>query len=142
MLVILAIKYVQGHSLESMGLEFYLGNAGVNTSALELLECLLDHMDDPGVCGQLVGYVMEPLGRVLGHAVVNQEYIVQIQVLSLFKAVFFNSSFRKKAGSEQVRGFFNRVFTGSVFLDTMLQGLRTPFSYVRSQFISFITSCI
>lgn len=37
MLIILSVKYIQGHALESMGIDFYTGNAGVNTSSIELL---------------------------------------------------------------------------------------------------------
>lgn len=34
LLIILSIKYIQGHAIESMGSEFYMGNSGVNTSAI------------------------------------------------------------------------------------------------------------
>jgi hypothetical protein len=34
LLVILSVKYVEGHALESMGVNFYIGNSGVNTSAI------------------------------------------------------------------------------------------------------------
>lgn len=34
MLIILCVKYLQGIALQSMGTEFYTGNAGVNTSAI------------------------------------------------------------------------------------------------------------
>ena len=37
MLIIVAVKYIEGHALESMGIDFYLGNAGVNTSSIELI---------------------------------------------------------------------------------------------------------
>jgi hypothetical protein len=28
------VKYIEGHAIESMGVEFYVGNAGVNASAV------------------------------------------------------------------------------------------------------------
>lgn len=34
MLIILGVKFVQGLALESMGIDFYTGNSGVNTSAI------------------------------------------------------------------------------------------------------------
>lgn len=34
LLIILCVKFVQGVAIESMGLDFYTGNAGVNTSAI------------------------------------------------------------------------------------------------------------
>ena len=44
--VVIAVKYIEGNGLESMGIDFYLGNAGVNTSAIELLETLINYIDD------------------------------------------------------------------------------------------------
>lgn len=42
----------------------------------------------------------------------------------------------------EVRSFFRIVFTNKTFLWATLQGLNTPFAYVRNQFISFITLSI
>ena len=45
--VVIAVKYIEGNALESMGIDFYPGNAGVNTSAIELLETLINYIDNP-----------------------------------------------------------------------------------------------
>lgn len=50
LLIVLAVKYIEGHAIESMGIEFYIGNSGVNTSAVELIETLLDYIDNPVLC--------------------------------------------------------------------------------------------
>lgn len=125
-----------------MGVEFYIGNSGVNASAVQLIETLLDYIDNPILCGKLIDYIMEYLFKVLHQVVLNKEYIMQIQLLNLIRNIFFNSSFRKKAQLQQVRDFFKHVFTNKTFLLSVLDGLHTPFAYVRSQFISFITVCI
>jgi hypothetical protein len=142
LLVVLAVKYIEGHAVESMGLEFYLGNSGVNASAVELVETLLDYIDNPVLCGKVLDYVNDFLFKVLGQVVGNREYIMQIQILNLLRNIFFNSSFRKKAELPEVRIFFRTVFTNKAFLSATLQGLNTPFAYVRNQFISFITLSI
>lgn len=67
---------------------------------------------------------------------------MQIQLLNILKNIFFSSSFRKKADSVEIRAFFKTVFTNKTFIDSTLEGLNTPFSYVRGQFISFLTICI
>lgn len=67
---------------------------------------------------------------------------MQIQLINLIKNIFFNSSFRKKAEISKVRLFFKKVFTNKIFIVSLLEGLHTPFAYVRSQFILFITVCI
>lgn len=142
LLIILAVKYIEGHAIESMGIEFYVGNSGVNTSAVELIETLLDYIDNPILCEKLINYISEYMFRVLNQVVLNKEYIMQIQLINLIRNIFFNSSFRKKGDITKVRGFFKNVFTNKTFLMSILDGLHTPFAYVRSQFINFITSCI
>lgn len=142
LLVILAVKYIEGHAVESMGVEFYLGNAGVNASAVELIETFLDYIDNPVLCEKVLDYIMEYLFKVLGQVVLNKEYIMQIQLLNLLRNIFFNSSFRKKGELSKVRLFFKTTFTNKAFLVALLKGLNTPFAYIRSQFISFITVSI
>jgi hypothetical protein len=34
LLLILILKYIEGHTIESMGIEFHIGNSGVNASAV------------------------------------------------------------------------------------------------------------
>lgn len=114
----------------------------MNASAVELIETLLDYVDNPILCEKLIEYIMEYLFKVLHQVVLNKEYIMQIQLINLIRNIFFNSSFRKKAEVQKVRDFFKTVFTNKIFLMSILNGLNTPFAYVRSQFISFITVCI
>lgn len=116
MLIILCVKFLQGIAIESMGLDFYTGNAGVNTSAIELLESMINYIDNPNLCSKLINYIMDPLSKVLNQAVTNQEFITQIQVLNLLKTIFFNSSFRNKGTAEEIRAFFKTVFTKPAFL--------------------------
>ena len=124
-----------------MGVDFYVGNAGVNASAVELIETLLDYIDSWELCEKVLDYLLGCLFRVLGQVVLNREYIMQVQLLNLLKNIFFNSSFRKKAPLLKVRSFFKTIFTSHSLLKALLQGLSTPFAYVRSQFIAFITLC-
>lgn len=142
LLVILSVKYVEGYALESMGVDFYVGNSGVNTSAIELIESLLNYIDNPSLSERIINYIIDPLFKVLNQVVVNKEYIIQIQLLNLFRNIINNSAFRKKGSLVDVRNFFKRLFTNAYFVPSILKGLNTPFSYVRTQFITFLTSCI
>lgn len=102
----------------------------------------MDYIDNPILCEKLIGYIIDYLFKVLSQVVLNKEYIMQIQLINLIKNIFFNSSFRKKAELTKIREFFKTVFTNKLFLVSILDGLHTPFAYIRSQFISFITVCI
>ena len=106
------------------------------------METLLDYIDNPNLCHRIIEFILDPIFKVLKQVVNNREYIMQIQILNILKNIFFSSSFRKKAESQEIRDFFKSIFTNKLFMNSTLEGLNTPFSYVRSQFISFLTVCI
>lgn len=76
----------------------------------------MNYIDNPTICYKFINFIIEPLCKVLNQAVINQEFITQIQLLNLFKTIFFSSSFRKKAKAEEVREFFKKIFTQTIFL--------------------------
>ena len=72
---------------------------------------MINYIDSPELCQKLINYIMDPLSKVLIQAIQNKEYITQIQLLNLFRTIFFSSSFRKKGKLEEVRNFFKNTFT-------------------------------
>jgi|JI61114C2RNA_FD_contig_81_852927_length_1766_multi_2_in_0_out_0_2 hypothetical protein len=142
LLIIISVKYIKGQAIESMGIEFHVGNSAVNASSVEFLESFLSYIDTPDLCERFINFIMEDLFKVLEQGIANREYIIQIQLLNLFKTIFFNSSFRLKGEVTAIRQMFAKVFTSPTFMPSLLRGLNTPFSYVRAQFISFISICV
>jgi hypothetical protein len=49
-----------------------VGNSGVNASAVELVETLLDYIDNPILCEKVLDYIMEHIFKVLGQVVLNK----------------------------------------------------------------------
>ena len=92
----------------------------MNASAVEFLETLLDYIDNPTLCRRIVEFILNPLFKVLKQVVTNREYIMQIQILNILKNIFFSSSFRKKADSQEIRDFFKCVFTNKTFINSTL----------------------
>lgn len=43
---------------------------------------------------------------------------------------------------DSIRKMFSNIYTNTIFSNSLLKGLNTPFSYVRTQFISFISISI
>ena len=90
------MRYIQGQVIESLSLKFSIENSAVNASSCEFLELLIVHIEDPGLSKALCEYLMEPLVRTLTHNVINFDYVMQVQLLNLFKTIFFNSSYINK----------------------------------------------
>ena len=122
-----------------MGIDFHVGNSSVNAAAIEFLETFLGYIDDPKLCERFLNFILQDLFKVLEQGVGNREYIIQVQLLNLFKTIFFNSSFRLKGDVDSIRRMFSNIYTNPTFSGSLLKGLDTPFSYVRTQFISFIS---
>ncbi|CAK55597.1 unnamed protein product (macronuclear) [Paramecium tetraurelia] len=145
LLVIICLKYVQGQAIESMSLKFYKENAAVNASACEYIELLIVNVENPIVSLKFAEYIMQPLQIVLYHAIENEDLVMQVQILNLFKVIFFNSSFRTKFQPEQrelIEDTMSRSVSNSIFIPTLLRGMHTHVLYVRAQYIHFISTCI
>ena len=79
-----------------MGIDFHVGNSSVNAASIEFLETFLGYIDNPQLCERFINFILTDLFHVLQQGVGNTEYIIQVQLLNLFKTIFFNSSFRLK----------------------------------------------
>ncbi|EGR30936.1 n-terminal domain protein [Ichthyophthirius multifiliis] len=142
LLSFLCLKFIQGQVLESFSLKFQLENAAVNASSCEFLELLIVHIEDPQLSINLCEYLLEPLVKTLSHNVTNCDYVMQVQLLNLFKTIFFNSSYMNKNSKYVIKNKLTNILTSKVFLQSILKGLFTPISYVRGQFINFLNICI
>jgi hypothetical protein len=58
LLMMVIIKYIEGHAIESMGIDFYIGNSGVNASAVEFLETLMDYIDNHILCEKIIKFII------------------------------------------------------------------------------------
>ncbi|KRX02740.1 Armadillo-type fold [Pseudocohnilembus persalinus] len=127
LLVLICLKYIQGSALESMGIKFYVENGAVNASSCEFLEYLISHFEEPQFSMRLCQYILDPLMKVFNHVVLNQEYVMQIQLLNLFK------------DQVQKQLIFSPVLSSKLFIPNILRGLNTDISYIKQQFVDFIS---
>jgi len=67
---------------------------------------------------------------------------MQIQILNLLKVIFFDSKFNLKNSHIEKQEIFWPVLSSKYFIPYLLVGLHSDISYVRAQFINFLSICI
>jgi len=67
---------------------------------------------------------------------------MQVQLLNMFKTIFFNSAFTQKNNLADIKYFLGSVLECDLFIPSIVQGLYTPIAYMRNTFVNFISSVI
>ena len=82
---------------------------------------------------------MEPLLIVLSHAIQNRDYVMQVQLINLLKVILFQSSYCR---FDATKAECMSLLSSQYFIPNLLKGLELRISYVRVQYINFISLCI
>mmetsp|Transcript_26438 Transcript_26438/g.23381 ORF Transcript_26438/g.23381 Transcript_26438/m.23381 type:complete len:159 (+) Transcript_26438:895-1371(+) len=103
------------------------------------MEMLVTYVENTELSAKMTHFIMEPLLVVLHHAINNNDYVLQVQLLNLLKVILFQSSFSSYEGT---RYQCVALLSSRWFVPNLLKGLNVDQPYVRVQFINFISMCI
>lgn len=148
LLVAICLKYIEGQAIESLSVKFHLENASVNASSCEFLELLITNMDNKETSQRIANYLIGPLLQVLDHAISNRDIVMQVQLLNILKVILFQSAFKNltiyktQAAVAERKKEIAGLLSSKKFVPCLLQGLKTDVSYVRVQFINFLSQCV
>ncbi len=88
-------------------------------------------VESPKLCRKLIDFVLKRLVNLHRFVILNEEFVVQIQILNLYHTMLFNSPFKLKAESAKIRKTFGTLLSSKFFIDNLLLGLNSHYSYVR-----------
>lgn len=148
LLVAICLKYIEGQAIESLSVKFHLENASVNASSCEFLELLITNMDNKETSQRIANYLIGPLLQVLDHSIENRDIVMQVQLLNILKVILFQSAYKNLAIYKNQISINERkkdiatLLSSKKFIPCLLQGLKTEVSYVRVQFINFLSQCV
>ena len=148
LLVAICLKYIEGQAIESLSVKFHLENASVNASSCEFLELLITNMDNKETSQRIANYLIGPLLQVLDHSIENRDIVMQVQLLNILKVILFQSSYKNLVIFKTQNAIADRkkeistLLSSKKFVPCLLQGLKTDVSYVRVQFINFLSQCV
>jgi len=78
-------------------------NKGIDLAACELLEVLVRIISTSELSNYFLGKHFKDILRSLHFATINEEHLLQIQLLNLFKLIFNHSSIKKLADSKVIK---------------------------------------
>lgn len=132
-LIVISIRFIQGQALESISPSFAKENEKVNSVACEFFDLLVTNIPQKAL--DIAKYVYRPLLIVQRHAVSNNNFIMQVQLLSLLKFVIFG---KNAMNSEEKRGELLSILNSPMLMPKIIQGLQSRSPYVLIQYVNFI----
>jgi len=138
-----ALLYLEGQAVESLSRQFSNENASVNVSSCEFLEILVTHLDVPALGLILLKNILLRLIRTLSHHLLPNDYVLQIQVVNLFKAIFFGCApLLGRVGLAELQPALREVLGSRVLVASCLAIVASSSKFVRGCFLQLIQDCL
>lgn len=133
LLIVICIRYIQGQALESLSPAFAKSNSKVSSVACEFFDLLVTNIPQKSI--EIAKYVCKPLLDVQRHAVSNNNFVIQVQLLSLLKFIIFG---KNALNNFERRGELLGILNSPMLMPKIIQGLHSRSPYVLIQYVNFI----
>lgn len=133
LLIVICIRYIQGQALESLSPVFAKSNSKVSSVACEFFDLLVTNIPQKSI--EIAKYVCKPLLDVQRHAVSNNNFVIQVQLLSLLKFIIFG---KNALNNFERRGELLGILNSPMLMPKIIQGLHSRSPYVLIQYVNFI----
>ena len=141
LLVGLTLRFTQGKCVDSLSREFKGENYSVNASSCEFLEFILNKIKDKNLLMKFAILINEPIVTLLDKAIEDNDEVMQVQLLSVLRVIYFNSSnvhLKSQANKTNVLS----LFQNENLHKCLIKGMTSDYFYVRENFIKFTVSCL
>ena len=141
LLIGITLRFTQGKCQDSLSREFKIENYSVNASSCEFLEFLLNYIQDKNLLLKFAIEINEPIVSLLYKAIIDNDEVMQVQLLSVLKVVYFNPSpvFLK---SQNNKNNALSLFKNKNLHKCLIKGMTSDYFYVRENFIKFTVQCL
>ena len=141
LLIAVTIRFTQAKCVESLSNEFKRENYSVNASSCEFLEFLLNKIDNKDLLMEYALEINQPVVTLLDQAIEDHDEVMQVQLLSVLKVVYFNSSsVHLKSQINKNNALF--LFQNKNLHKCLIKGMTSDYFFVRENFIKFTVSCL
>ena len=138
LLISITLSFVRCKSSKNLNQNFENENYSVNAASCEFLEFLLSHINNNEL---LINYASEinlPILLTLDEAIENNDEVMQVQLLSLLKVLYFNSS----PAHLSYKNIVLSLFQNETLIQVLIKGMTRDFFFVREHFINFTKDCL
>ena len=135
LLISITLSYIRCKKSEKVNPRFEIENYSVNAASCEFLEFLISRINDTDL---LISYLKEinyPILLTLDEAIENKDEVMQVQLLSVLKVLYFSPYIVDK--NEILNLFYNEIL-----IKVLIKGMTRDYFFVREHFISFTKDCL
>ena len=141
LLIGITLRFTQAKCVESLSNEFKRENYSVNASSCEFLEFLLNRVENKDLLMQYGLEINQPIVSLLDQAIEDHDEVMQVQLLSVLKAIYFNSSsVHLKSQANKNNALY--LFQNKNLHECLKKGMTSDYFFVRENFIKFTVSCL
>ena len=141
LLIAITIRFTRAKCVESLSSEFKRENYSVNASSCEFLEFLLNKIENKDLLMEYALEINQPVVTLLDQAIEDNDEVMQVQLLSVLKVVYFNSSsVHLKSQINKDNALF--LFQNKNLHKCLIKGMTSDYFFVRENFIKFTVSCL
>ena len=133
-LISVSLTFTQGKSKENFSETFKKENYSLNASSCEFLEFLLSHVSSPELIMKYARCINLPIVQLLDEAIDNKNEVMQVQLLSVLKVLYFKTS----AIHLKHKNDAFLLFSNQSLINCLTKGITRDIFFVRENFINFI----
>ena len=135
LLISITLSYIRCKSSKKINPKFEIENYSVNAASCEFFEFLLSRVNNNDL---LISYLKEinlPILFTLDEAIEHNDEVMQVQLLSVLKVLYFNPNIINK--NEILNLFHNEILK-----KVLIKGMTRDYFFVREHFINFTKDCL
>ena len=140
MLISISLIFTQGQCNQNLSSSFKKTNLSINATSCEFLEFLLSHVNNPDIIMSCAKSINFPILLLIDKALddKNKNNVMQVQLLSLLKVLYFKTSsvhLKHKADTLSLFGSQNLI-------NCLSKGMTRDYYFVRENYINFTRECL
>ena len=132
-LIAISLKFTQGKSKENLNESFKAENFSINATSCEFLEFLLSHVSDKEIIMAYAKQLNLPIVLLIDEAIDNNNEVMQVQLLSVLRVLYFKTSdIHKKYKNDAFL-----LFSNQSLINCLTKGMTREIFFIRENFINF-----
>ena len=135
LLISITLSYIRCKASNKINPKFEIENYSVNAASCEFLEFLLSRINDTELLISYLKEINHPILLTLDEAIENKDEVMQVQLLSVLKVLYFNPFIFNK--NEILNLFYNETL-----IKVLIKGMTRDYFFVREHFINFTKDCL
>ena len=137
LLISITLSFIRCKSSNKLNPKFENENYSVNAASCEFLEFLLSHINNNELLINYASEINVPILLTLDEAIENNDEVMQVQLLSVLKVLYFNSSPAHLSHKNIILSLFNESL-----IKVLIKGMTRDYFFVREHFINFTKDCL